>query len=188
MRRLFHALPVVVALGGVAALGWAWIAGWQLDVVQSGSMAPLMQRNSLAVVAPILSADVHRGDVIAFRDPTRAGVRVIHRVNRVYEQHGRRYFETKGDANLTPDSWLVASHDINGRLVWQARHVGVMVRALATPLGPVLLIGVPLAGLLLSEVAGLRNRRNRQREGLDLLGAQVDDVRRRLDYASDQQR
>src|SRR5256885_7267552 len=43
----------VCAVAALAtALAWAWVAGWQLDVVQSGSMAPTLARNSLVVIVP----------------------------------------------------------------------------------------------------------------------------------------
>jgi signal peptidase len=147
----------------VAALAWAWLGGWQLDVIQSGSMAPAMQRNSLAVVIPVVSSNVHRGDVVAFTDRSRDGARVIHRVERVIVQHGNRFFETKGDANAAPDTWLVPGGDVQGRLGWRARHLGAVVRALAPPVGPIVLIGFPLCGLLLTELRGRRSARQFKR-------------------------
>lgn len=158
----------VVAAAGIATLtalllftGWAWLAGWRLNVVESGSMTPLLQRNSLAVVVPTYGPAVGEGDVVVFADRSRGGVQVMHRVVRVIEQGGGRFYETKGDANAVPDRWLVPAAQVHGRLVFQLAHAGAALRALAFPRGAVVLVGVPLLIGLVGEVRDSRRRRVR---------------------------
>ena len=178
LRRVIAIAWLAAVTTAVAVLVWAWVGGWQLDVIQSGSMAPTMQRNSLAVVVPATAGVVRKGDVVAFTDRSRGGVPVIHRVRRVIHQHGETFLETKGDANPSVDSWLVPGGDVQGRLVWRARHVGAVVRSLAPPVGPAVLIGVPLLGLVVGEIRA--RRRRRQFVALDRRIAQGDADRLQL--------
>lgn len=160
LARLANAGWIGAAAVTAAALVWAWLGGWQLNVIESASMAPTLQRNSLAVIAPSAPGAVREGDVIAFRDRSRNGVRVIHRVANATEQNGVRFFETKGDANKSADTWLVPEGDVEGRLIFRARHLGAAVHGLSTPVGPALLVGVPVLALVIGEI---RHRRTAPR-------------------------
>ncbi|MEY2425236.1 MAG: signal peptidase [Actinomycetota bacterium] len=156
LRRAAQIGLFAVLAGAVGAMGWAWLAGWRLNVVESESMAPILHRNSLAIVVPTVGTGVGRGDVIAFREGTRDGPQVIHRVSKVFDHGQVRFYETKGDANPTPDGWVVPAAAIDGRLIFHLGHVGVLIRALAPPRGLVVLVGLPLVLGLVSEV---RHRR-----------------------------
>lgn len=91
--------------------------GYRPVVVSSGSMAPAL-RTTDVVVTEQPKDRLAAGTVIDFRSD---GVSVIHRIVEVTEAG----YRTKGDANQSADSTLVAADDVRG--------IGVMV--------------VPLAGL-----------------------------------------
>ena len=157
-RRAATAAWFVLCAGSAAALTWAWLAGVRLDVVESESMAPTLHRNSLAVIAPVRSSDVEVGDVVSYRDATRGGRNMLHRVAEVHRVNGSTLFETRGDANNVSDSWLVSERHVDGRLVWRMRRLGAVVRALRPSAARLPLVIVPL-GLFV--VAEWRTRRRR---------------------------
>jgi signal peptidase I len=154
-RRVAHALAFAALFAAVGVMVFAWFAGWRLDVIESGSMAPILHRNSVAVVIPVHGASVTRGEVIAFRDYSRHGQEVIHRVVDVVDHGQGRFYKTKGDANPTVDTWLVPASAVQARMAFHVSHLGALTRALAPPRGPFILVGLPL---LCGFVAELRSR------------------------------
>lgn len=142
---------LTLTVGGAGVLTSAWLAGLRLDVVESESMAPTLHRNSLAVIAPVRTSSVEVGDVLSYRDATRGGRNMLHRVVEVHRVDGSTYFETRGDANNASDSWLVSERYVDGRLTWRMRRLGAVVRAMRPTLARVPLVIVPLALLVISE-------------------------------------
>lgn len=183
MRRIITiataACAVFVLVAGLFGLRSASSAdrlpgafGFTPLVVLSGSMVPELPVGSVVLVRDVDSNDVSTGDVVTFRTPSEgSGTRATyttHRVVAVHRDGSGLWFETKGDANATPDGWSVPAPTVVGRMaamVPLAGYVSVFVRS---PLGFALLVAVPAALLI-----GL--------EALDLLG-----MSRRETPASDQ--
>lgn len=136
--RVAAGLTVVVAL----LLVGLRIVGGQLDIVETGSMAPAVPEGSLAVSMPVEPADVARGDIITFVGPTDS--LVMHRVVDVFENQGLHRYRTQGDANRTPDPGLLREADIERRVAWSASGLGWLARAVQPPIGVIVLVGLPL--------------------------------------------
>ena len=161
MRRLSTiaaALWLTLLVAGVGVLGTAWLAGWELDVVDTGSMAPEMEAGTLAVVAPARPAAVEIGDVVTFTDPEDGQGLVMHRVVEVVSDEDGPVLRTQGDANATPDPQLIPARSIEGRVEHSVPRLGALVRSLQPPVGPVLLVGVPTLLLGVAEVRRFRSR------------------------------
>jgi signal peptidase len=141
-------------------MAFAWFAGWRLDVVESESMAPILHRNSVAIVVPVHGTTVRKKDVIAFNDYSRGGHEIVHRVIEVVDHGQGVFFQTKGDANPLPDSWLVPADAVQARMTFRIAHLGAVTRALAPPRGLFFLVGGPL---LLGAIAEVRLRMRIQR-------------------------
>src|SRR5262245_19486298 len=141
-------------------MGTVLVLGWQLQVIETGSMEPRIPAGSLAVVEPIDAADVRVGMTIVFEDPAEHGRLVAHRV--VARLPGRALaWQTKGDANATADAYPVPATAVEGRVRWTIPHLGSIASSLATPITGVLLVGVPLALLAATELVALTRRRRR---------------------------
>ena len=136
--RVASALTVTVAL---LLVGLRLIGG-QLDVVETGSMAPAIPQGALAISMPVDAADVVVDDVITFVGPT--GSLVMHRVVDVFENQGLHRYRTQGDANATADPGLLREANIERRVAWSANGLGWAARAVQPPLGVLWLIGLPL--------------------------------------------
>jgi len=119
-------------------------------------LLPLAAR-SLAVVEPIDPADVEAGSVIVFVDQHDRSRLVAHRaIERVDVDPPA--WRTQGDANASVDAFPVPSRDIVGRVRWVIPGVGAIVTAVRCPLAVLLLVGLPLAVLVVLELLGLRRR------------------------------
>jgi signal peptidase len=173
MRRIFRVLRIPAPLAvltylvvvPVAALFVAsWLAGWHLQVVESGSMTPGIPVGSIVVAAPVDPADVEVGNVVVFEDPE-SKRQVTHRVVTVLHQKDGLYFETKGDANRRADRAPVPAGNVRGVLRWHIPLLGSGLRSLAWPRGFMILVALPLVALLANEIVGRRRARTCPRCG-----------------------
>ena len=146
-------LPLAVLMSTVLLLGW------NLQVIETASMAPRFPAGSLAVVEPIDASDVRAGMTIVFEDPSGRGRLVAHRAVKRLPGDGSPVWQTKGDANAEPDAYPVHAPAIRGRVRWAIPHLGGIASALYSPLTALVLVGAPLALLAATEVAAVRRRR-----------------------------
>jgi signal peptidase len=153
-RRVTHhavrAVLVVLALSLVGLIAVNAL-GTRALVVRSGSMAPAVETGDLIVTAPIRARDAAVGEVITFRDPTRARRLITHRVVSVRQAGLRLAFVTRGDANTGVERWTIAPDGKLGRLFIRVPRAGYALAWLRlSTLGPWLL---PVGAALLALVA-----------------------------------
>ncbi len=87
---------VVAAIGPVA--GW-----WHYEVIESGSMTPVLRVGGVALLWPEPVSAVRAGQIIALHPPGQRDYVRIHRVIAVTNHDGHVFVRTKGDANNAPD-------------------------------------------------------------------------------------
>jgi signal peptidase len=144
MRKVLkYSGAVIVALMMLLAVAvlFAPRFGWQIDVVMSGSMSPAMGTGGAVVTQPIDPNTIKLSDVITYHSPL-DGKLVTHRVVGIQE-HSPLYFQTKGDANEDPDPYLVPSQNIVGKVCFYIPLLGYMTHFVKTPLGFILMLGIP---------------------------------------------
>jgi signal peptidase len=151
------AAAVAVLLPLTTFLVAAWLMGWQLQAVLSGSMSPTYPVGSLLVVGAVDATDVTTGMPIVFEDPRRRGHFVVHRVVDVAPGESLQFI-TQGDANAVRDSTPVPARLVRGRVLWQVSRLGSVMDWLQWPRSFLLLVVVP--GLILL-ADGWRSRRRR---------------------------
>jgi signal peptidase len=129
-------------------------------------MAPAYPQGSLALVEPIDPAHVEPGMTIVFADPEGRGRLIAHRALAQLPTDPPAW-RTKGDANLAPDPIPVQAKDVHGRVRWAVPLVGYVVTALRGPQAVVLLVGLPLAVLIASEIRARRRRAKSEMAALE---------------------
>ncbi len=82
--------------------------------ILSGSMAPEMPKNSLAIATEKDVSDLKVGDVMIFQEPTSGKEIVAHRIIEISDEK-KPHFKTKGDANSSPDKW---NFSITSKKAW----------------------------------------------------------------------
>jgi signal peptidase len=133
---------VSVAVPLATFLVAAWLMGWQLLAVESGSMEPTYPIGSLLVVAPADASWVRDGMPIVFDDPTIDGRLVAHRV--VGRAPGEALqFWTQGDANAVRDPFPVPARLVRGHVLWAVPMIGRVVRLARSPSVFLLLVVAP---------------------------------------------
>lgn len=145
-------IPLAILLSTVVVLGW------QLQVVETGSMAPLYPQGSLAVVQPLDPSEVQPGMAIVFQDRLKGGL-VLHRVVG-REPLQPSAWRTRGDANRSDDPLPVQARDIRGKIRWAVPHLGQVGAWLRGGHTPWVLVGIPVLLLAFSEGRALWLRGN----------------------------
>lgn len=129
----------------------AWLLGWQLQTVMSGSMSPTYPVGSFLVIGQIDAADVRTGMAVVFIDPRDPGRYVTHRVVGQSVGDDLRFW-TQGDANANRDPDPVPARLIRGRVLWAVPHLGTLMGWLRWPWSFVFLVALPGAFLAASEL------------------------------------
>lgn len=114
--------------------------GYGVSVVLSGSMEPTLSVDDLVLIRQ--TQDVQVGDVIVYQ---RSGELIIHRV---IEADGDTLV-TQGDANNAADE-PISRDSVKGCMVGSVPYLGMLVRALRSPVG---IIAVLALAILLLELS-----------------------------------
>jgi signal peptidase I len=144
-------LCAAVAVSALAVFGW-YLSGGRLMAMTTPSMCPTVCVGSLVAVQPLEGA-VHPGELVSFRPPGQSAV-FTHRVVKVQDNGS---FTTKGDAEASPDPWVVPPSDIVGRVSFTVAGLGWWLRAL-----PMVAAGTVVL-LFARRAYRLRNRRTFER-------------------------
>lgn len=80
--------------------------------VLSGSMRPEIEQGDMIITIPVKTAKIKQGDIITFK--RKENILVTHRVKEVYNDYGKTFFITKGDANSTQDKNPVNKEQVVG--------------------------------------------------------------------------
>jgi signal peptidase len=153
---LLAAVVAFLLAGTVPAL-----FGYESYVVYSGSMEPTIHVGDIAVVGPVKAENLVAGDIITFRTPQDPDTIVTHRLKSVDATGGHLVFQTKGDANDTPDQVSVDQGALLGRVAYSLPGLGFLVEFSKRIEGKLLMIVVP--GVLLG-LDYLRERLNRRKK------------------------
>ena len=149
-------IALTVAISALPITG-----NFKIMVVLSGSMEPKIQTGSIVVVRPRAAYAI--GDVITFRGTGEKNVSITHRVTEMRVDSGVPSYVTKGDANNTPDSRLIAQKDVIGGVLFSVPYLGYAVETARKPYGffaliiiPALIIVTDQLGKIVKEVKKVR--------------------------------
>lgn len=120
------------------------VFGHPMMVVLSGSMSPAIRTGDLVIDDPVGAAQASAlkpGQIISFQ----SGAKVItHRIAQVEAANGSVTYETKGDANDSPDTTPVAPSQIVGVYHTSIPNGGYVLNALHQPLTLAFLLAAPV--------------------------------------------
>lgn len=139
------ALIAAAVLFAAAAIGRVY--GYHMLTVMSGSMEPRLQTGDVIVGRVISAARAHPGDVISFRDPTRSGRLLTHRVMSKRVVGTNFKFVTKGDANTGVERWEVPVDGSLGRVSFRIEKLGYVLAWLRGPLARIAFLAFPALAL-----------------------------------------
>ncbi|HEY91729.1 MAG TPA: signal peptidase I [Dehalococcoidia bacterium] len=151
-KRLFCMVLGLVALVVCSIYLVPAILGYNLAVVYSGSMEPVMPVGALALMGPIDPSEVEIGDIIAFNPVSDPDAIVSHRVVEILGDSASIEFRTNGDANEEPDMLSVPAANVLARVTYNIPYMGFALARIGdhtrSQLGFIFLIGLPTVLLI----------------------------------------
>ena len=160
MGNLLFSLVVILA---VMLLGLR-LAGWQAYTVLSGSMEPEIPAGALIYVRSIKPETLVPGDIITFL--LNSDTTATHRIVEMTATDNGYLFQTKGDANKSPDAARIHSKDVIGVPVLTVPGVGYALGYLQSTPGMFLAMSVgAISMLVLLILDWMRDRRRNQKPG-----------------------
>lgn len=127
LTLLIAGAVILLSIGIGAALGFRAL------VVRSGSMSPAIESGDLVVSRLVRPTSARPGDVITFRDSSRHGELVTHRVVEIRGEGNRVSFVTRGDANTGEERWSIDSGGTIGVTALRVPGAGHVLARLRTP-------------------------------------------------------
>ena len=130
------------------------LPGYDVRIVQSGSMEPAIGTGSVVIIAERERYQV--GDIVTFGgDDARDQLPTTHRIIEDRLQEGELVFITQGDANESPDLQPLRASDIRGAVIFTVPYLGYLLDFARQPLGFALLIGIPAAFIVFEESSNI---------------------------------
>jgi signal peptidase len=146
LRALTSALFAAWAVAALLVVGFSAaprMVGYQVLIVRSGSMEPTIHTGSAVLVRPVAPETLRVGDVITFERTEGVLAVVTHRIVGKVEGVTPPTFQTKGDANSTPDPYIVTYRGTGWKVIAALPYAGYAVNALSAPSARAVLIGTP---------------------------------------------
>lgn len=148
-------LVSVILLVLVATVGMA-LGIWRFRVIDTGSMRPTLNPGDVAVLTSEPTADLRRGQIVAFHPPDEPRLTVTHRVFSIERTPNGVVIKTRGDANNATDAWRAR---ITGKTVWRESvklpkvgYLAVWSQQRPIRFGLLIAIVVLLVGMLMGSI------------------------------------
>ena len=119
-------------------------------IVSSGSMEPAISVGSAILTIP--QKYYSPKDVVSFKLNGDKKTVVTHRIASLADGA----YQTKGDANKTPDAWKVNKGDILGKVAISLPYLGYLINFVKLPYGFILLIIIPATIIIYEELRSIK--------------------------------
>ncbi len=109
------------------------IAGYRPLIVRSGSMEPALRVGDVVLVEDVEANQLKVGDVATLRDPLEVTDTLTHRVRAISDNGQVVIVTTRGDANITDETFTMPRTAIVGRVVTRFAAVGTVAAWAGSP-------------------------------------------------------
>lgn len=126
-----------------------------LYTILTGSMEPNINRYDVIVDKTVKNPeDIKVGDVITFVSTSSLtkGMVITHRVVNVKNDANGYSYQTKGDANLSPDTAYVPFANVQGKVLFKIPQLGRLQSFLATKGGWLIVVVIPALIIIISDL------------------------------------
>ena len=121
------------------------IMGVEVLQVVSESMKGTLNINDVIIAKKVEVKSLNVGDIIVFK---KDGAVITHRITNIVKRYDKLEFETKGDANNTPDKGTVKEENIEGKYICTIKYIGSILKFIKTPIGLTLVVTIPIITML----------------------------------------
>lgn len=125
--------------------------GYQIRIVQSGSMAPTLPMGSALVVRATDTYNVD--DIVTFQRYGDAEATTHRIVDSTPDEDEGVMFTMQGDANNVTDQRPVAPREIVGKVEFHIPYLGFVLDFIRQPLGFIIIIGLPALWIFYEQIS-----------------------------------
>ena len=116
------------------------------------SMYPTIKAGDVIVTYKEDNNIYKTGDVITFTSDNNNGMTITHRVNEVMVVNDTYSYRTKGDNNNTPDSEIINSDKVIGRVIVKIPKAGYIQQFLVTKTGWIVAVVLPALAIVIYDL------------------------------------
>ncbi len=117
--------PVTWMITSLISVGLIWFSVGVFpiypSVIATGSMEPMIKPGDVVLIKKVDVNSLKEGDVIQFRHDD---ILISHRIVEIIKEEDVVSYRTKGDNNLRADGWLVAQHEVRGKIIKVVPKIG----------------------------------------------------------------
>jgi len=146
---------VLLLLGSL----WPGDLGYDIRIVQSGSMEPTISTGAIVLTRPEVEYQV--GDIVTYQRRTDQSA-TTHRLIAETEVD-KQAFVTQGDANNVADEQPVLSEEIAGKVWFDVPYLGYVLSFLRSPWGFLLLVLIPAVLIMWEQMSRILRATNGQK-------------------------
>jgi len=138
------------------------LLGFSFEPILGGSMEPTIKTGALITMEKAAPAEIQVRDIIGFKVEG-MDTPVCHRVIEIVDTEEGFGFITQGDANESPDTWIVKPENLIGRVVLDLPWLGYVAKFIKTPYGFGLLLGLPAMVIVALEARNIFSPKSSRR-------------------------
>lgn len=144
---------LILIIGVVFPLVPPFRGYYHTRTVLTGSMGHAVPTGSLVVNQYTKDRDLKAGDIVTFQKPDAVTpIFITHRIISVDATGLLFRFQTKGDANSTPDLAKINQANIEGKVIVVIPYLGYLIELLKTPVVFAVLVFIPLCIFIFHEL------------------------------------
>lgn len=122
------------------------------------SMYPTIKAGDVVITYKQDDNIYDKDDIITYVSSNNGGITITHRVYEAYNVDGVYSYKTKGDNNNAPDSEIVRSESVLGKVVFKIPKAGYIQQFLASKFGFIIAIVLPALAIIIGDVVKLFRR------------------------------
>lgn len=134
------------------------ILGIYMFNIVSESMEPTLEINDVVIVKKCAISQIREGDIITFKQDERT---ISHRILDVIQENEIIKFKTKGDNNEIPDSDLVDSEQVYGKVLFSIKGIGKIISYIQNARG---FINIVIFAIIVYILVNLRDKQKNSRK------------------------
>ena len=163
IKKALKTIAVILIIFAVTWIGLRIVLGTETPffIVASGSMTEALNVGDIIIVRDSGKFnEVNEGEIIVFYSPANTNQVIVHRVKSVVTEKDQIGLVTKGDSNLSADSWIVKEENYIGEVIVSIPKLGKILRIIEPPIN----YGVAVILLILIFIVELTSSRKQSKE------------------------
>lgn len=163
IKKALKTIAVILIIFAVTWIGLRIVLGTETPffIVASGSMTEALNVGDIIIVRDSGKFnEVNEGKIIVFYSPANTNQVIVHRVKSVVTEKDQIGLVTKGDSNLSADSWIVKEENYIGEVIVSIPKLGKILRIIEPPIN----YGVAVILLILIFIVELTSSRKQSKE------------------------